>query len=202
MRKIHNLSGSVENSLAARVLNASAGTVTLIVRGHIPAEKLTAMIRLTAEHLDKTLPIQFTKLQSSINRLSERPRLEAAVLSLFGLMALILAAIGIYGLMSFFVAQRVAEIGVRMALGASPQIILALFLKEALWWIGIGIGMGTIMTVTSARFVASLLFNASILNPLLFLGVALLLICSGVLAALFPARRASVVDPLVALRQE
>jgi len=202
VRKINNPSGSVQNTLAARVLNASAGTVTLIVRGRNPAENLTAMIRLTVEHLDKTLPLQFTTLQSSINRLSERPRLEAAVLSLFGLMALILAAIGIYGLASFFVAQRVAEIGVRMALGASPHMIQVLFLREALWWIGIGIGIGAITTVISSRFVSSLLFNASILNPLLFLGVACLLVCSGALAALFPSRRASAVDPLVALRQE
>ena len=202
VRKINNAAGMVQNSLAARVLNASAGTVTLIVRGQGRAEALTAGIRSTVGHLDKTLPLQFTTLQRSIARLSERLRLEAVLLSLFGLMALALAAVGIYGLTSFFIVQRVAEIGVRMALGASPHMILALFLKEALWWIGIGTGLGGAITVVASRFVSSLLFDVSMLNPLLFFGVASLLISSGVLAALFPSRRASVIDPLVALRQE
>ncbi len=202
LRKANSSAGNVQNSLPVRVLNASGGTVTLIVRGEGTPQGLSAMIRSAAEHLDKTLPLQFTTLRSNISRLSERPRLEAALLSLFGLIALILAAIGIYGLTSFFVAQRVAEIGLRMAVGASPRMILALFLKEALRWLGIGIAVGAILIALVSRFVSCLLFKTSVLNPPLFLAVACLLILAGVLAALFPSRRASAVDPLVALRQE
>ena len=119
-----------------------------------------------------------------------------------GLAALLLASIGLYGVMSFVVAQRTHEVGIRVALGAKPGSILALFLKQGLRLIGIGILLGLLGGAAIARLLALVLIDLSPFDPLTFGGVSLCLAVVALLATYLPARRAMQVDPMVSLRHE
>jgi putative ABC transport system permease protein len=125
-----------------------------------------------------------------------------ALLGMFGILALGLAAIGIYGVMSYSVSQRSHEIGIRMALGARPKQILGLVVGQGLRTSLAGIGIGLAAALALMQFVSSLLFGVTPRDPITFAGVALLVVAVAVVASVVPARRASKVDPLVALRHE
>jgi putative ABC transport system permease protein len=131
-----------------------------------------------------------------------QPRFSSQLLGTFAALALLLAAIGLYGLMAYSVTQRRNEIGVRMALGATREDILRIILRHGtrLAIVGIGIGLGLSLAVT--RVLSSVLFAVSYRDPETFAGVALLLITVGLAACFIPASRAAKVDPMVALRYE
>jgi len=129
-------------------------------------------------------------------------RLGMVLLSAFAGLALLLASLGIYGVLSYFVAQQTPEIGVRMALGAPRRNILRLVLKKGLIWTVLGVGIGVGVALALTRFMASLLFEVSASDPLTFAIVPVVLIVVALLACYLPARRATKVDPLVALRYE
>jgi putative ABC transport system permease protein len=120
----------------------------------------------------------------------------------FGLLALLLVCVGLYGTMSYFVARRTSEIGVRMALGAQPVRVFRMVLGEGLVITGAGVVVGLIGASLSTRLIASVLYEVAALDPLTFISVALLLVAIGLLACYIPARRAMRVDPMVALRYE
>ena len=122
--------------------------------------------------------------------------------SIFGVVALVLAAIGVYGVLSYAVSQRTQEIGVRMALGASRQNVLALFVGHGARLAGAGILFGMIGAFGVTRIVSSLLYNVSATDPLSFIGTAVFLALVALLASYIPARRATAVDPMIALRAE
>jgi putative ABC transport system permease protein len=122
--------------------------------------------------------------------------------SIFGVIALLLAAIGVYGVLSYAVAQRTQEIGVRMALGASRENVLRLVLGQGARLAGLGILAGLVGAALVTRLVESLLYNVSTTDTLSFAATALFLAFVAVLASYIPARRATNVDPLVALRTE
>jgi ABC-type antimicrobial peptide transport system permease subunit len=127
----------------------------------------------------------------------------AAKLALgLGLAALLLASIGLYGVMSFVVAQRTREVGIRVALGAEPGGILALFLKQGMRLIGAGILLGLLGGAAVARLLAMILVDLSPFDPLAFGGVSLCLTLVALLATYLPARRATKVDPMIALRHD
>jgi predicted permease len=128
------------------------------------------------------------------------PKLAAGLLGVMGLMALALASVGLYGVLAFRVAQRVQEIGLRMALGAGRSDVLWMVLKSAMALVGIGLAIGLIVAFAVSRTVASLLYGISASDPATFLGVSLVLSAVALLASAIPALRASHVDPLVALR--
>ena len=113
-----------------------------------------------------------------------------------------LTAIGVYGLLSFSVARRTSEIGTRMALGASRANVLTLVLKQGVMLIAIGLVLGLAGAFAATRFLAALLFGVRATDPSSFLGVSALLLLVGLLASYLPARRATKVDPMVALRYE
>jgi len=146
--------------------------------------------------------LKIETMNQRVGKLADGPRFNAVLLSLFAGMGVLLAAIGIYGVVSFLVVQQTREIGVRMALGASPQGILKMVLSDvARWTIG-GVAMGVLGAWLSARLLESLLFEVRAHDPFL-LGVALCaLLAVAFLAAAIPARRAMRVDPMVALRYE
>lgn len=115
---------------------------------------------------------------------------------------MLLAAIGLYGVMSYSVAQRTKEIGIRMALGARRPDVVALVVKQGMTLVLVGISAGTVLSLGMARLIAGMLFGISATDPLTFVGVALLLGAVAFLANYLPARRGASVDPMVALRYE
>jgi ABC-type antimicrobial peptide transport system permease subunit len=120
----------------------------------------------------------------------------------FGILAMVLAAIGLYGVMAYTVARRTREIGIRLALGAEPANIRWQVLRETLLLVGIGVPIGIPIAMLGAYFVRSMLFGLGFADPIALAGAAILLALSAALAGLIPARRASQVDPMVALRYE
>jgi ABC-type antimicrobial peptide transport system permease subunit len=110
--------------------------------------------------------------------------------------------VGIYGVVSYSVVQRTGEIGVRMALGASAGDAMALIVRRALWVVGLGVVLGVAGALGASRFIAGLLFGVAATDPATYLAVGAIVIVLGALAATIPARRATAVDPVIALRDE
>jgi predicted permease len=173
---------------------------TLSTRGNPKA--LESVIHSEAATIDSTLAIDFQTMHEHVISLMERPRFEAAVLSLFAALALLLAAIGLYGVIAFSVAHRTREIAVRIALGASKQDILKAVGSDGIRIIGIGIFLGVIGALSISRLLKALLFRVSPHDSLaLLFALAILLIVAAV-AMWFPLRRAIRIDPIQALRYE
>ncbi len=122
--------------------------------------------------------------------------------SAFGLLALLLAATGLYGVMAYLVSGRMKEFGIRVALGARSTDVLRLVLSEGLMLVGVGIIVGLLASVLFTRVLQSVLYDVSATDPLTFAGIALLLTVVALLACYIPARRAMKVDPMIALRYE
>jgi putative ABC transport system permease protein len=141
-------------------------------------------------------------MQRRVRAISERPRFDAFLLSLFAVIGVLLAASGLYGLISFLVIQRTPEIGVRIALGATPRRIASLVAYDALRWTAVGIAIGLVGAAMTARSLRSILFQVPAENPALFSAAAVVLLVTALAATLGPAWRASKIDPMQALRKE
>jgi ABC-type antimicrobial peptide transport system permease subunit len=124
------------------------------------------------------------------------------LLGIFAGLALLLASIGIYGVLSYFVGQRIQEVGIRMALGAQPADVLRLILGEGTRMALIGVGVGLVCALGVTRLMSSVLYGVGARDPLTFAAVGLVLTAIAVLACYLPARRATKVDPMIALRYE
>jgi predicted lysophospholipase L1 biosynthesis ABC-type transport system permease subunit len=164
---------------------------------------LGAALRQQVQALNRSLPILSIKEERQLMDASVvEERLIAKLSSLFGPLAVILAAIGLYGVMSYAVARRTNEIGIRMALGAAQSNVVGMILREVVMLIAVGgvVGIGAAFAAT--RLVKSLLFGLTATDPVSFGGATLLLVLVGVLAGYLPARRAANIDPMVALRSE
>ena len=177
--------------------------MTLVVRATQDPTRLVGDIRQIVHSIDPKQPIGDVRTMESAAAESVAPqRLTMTVSMLFASLALVLAMVGLYGVTSYSVAQRTHEFGVRVALGAARRDILKLVLGQGSRVILVGVGMGILGALALTRFVSSLLFGVKPTDPLTFLGVTLLLIAVALLASYIPARRATKVDPLVALRYE
>ena len=162
-----------------------------------------AAIRAAVREVDPTLPVLNLRTQDEqIDRLHAQERLFAKLSGFFGLLALALTSVGLYGLMSQAVLRRTSEIGLRMALGALPMHVLRMVLGESLTLVCLGILAGTAGAYAAARLVSTMLFGLSATDPLTYAVVAVALVAIALFAALLPARRASRIDPNVALRLE
>ncbi len=180
------------------------GGMFLVVRARSDRpEQLAASVRATVRSLDRNLPIAAMRTGNQLidETLSSR-RLSMVLLSVFATVALVLSVIGVYGVLSFTVSQRWREIGIRMALGAATRDVLGLMLWKGLWPVAVGLTLGLGAALATTRVLAKMLFEVRPSDPLVLLGVVGLLLSAAFVAVLVPARRASRVDPLIAVRSE
>jgi len=131
-----------------------------------------------------------------------QPRFNLALVAVFATVALVLAGMGIFGVLAFHVAQRTRELGIRHALGATPRELRGMLLREGLILAGTGIVAGLFVSILATRSLNSLLFDTTPFDPLAFLGATTLLVCCGLAGVAIPARHAARVDPIAALRAE
>jgi len=175
---------------------------SVIVRTVMNPQVIANAIRSEVAAMDPTLPVVIETMSQRVNKLADRPRFNAVLLGLFAAIGVALAAIGLYGVISFLVTQRTQEIGLRMALGATSGNILGLVFAHAMRWTAAGILIGLLGSVAATRWLRSLLYQVPERDPwTLAITVAVLLVVS-LLAAWFPSRRALSVNPLTALKQE
>jgi putative ABC transport system permease protein len=197
------LSASERSEMYVPSAQFSAQTRYIIVRASADPQNLSTALREIVSALDKDETISAVRpLDDVLNASFAQPRFSSQLLALFAALALVLAAVGLYGLMAYSVTQRTNEIGVRMALGATGKDILALVLKRGSLLAFAGIALGLIVSAAATRLLTTLLFDVAPTDPQTFLGVALLLVIVTLGACYVPARRATRVDPLVALRYE
>jgi predicted permease len=179
------------------------GTLTLAVRTSGNPLALAGPIRDQIRDLGSDILVtNVVTLNEQVNQSLLRERLVSSLSSLFGLLALLLACIGLYGVISYTVARRTSEIGIRLALGATPAGMLWMVLKESAAMVLTGIAIGVPASFAVSRLISKLFFGVSPVDPLTILCAAVLMMTVASLAAVLPARRASRVDPLVALRYE
>lgn len=175
----------------------------IAVRSKVPPSALTQSVRQAVMSVDRELPLtQVRTMEELVGSSVAEPRSRALLLGLFAVLALVLACVGIYGVMSYVVTQRWREIGIRIALGAQPGTILRLILNRALLLAVSGVVAGLLGSVLLARVVSALLFSIGPYDAVTFTVVPLVSIAMAVLASLLPARQAARVDPMIALRYE
>ncbi|MEK6300052.1 MAG: FtsX-like permease family protein [Acidobacteriota bacterium] len=181
----------------------AASFMTFQVRTNTDPETVVAALRDQVSEVDANIPI--TRIDTLVQRIDKSlvfERMFSRLTGSFGLVALVLVCVGLYGTMSYFVARRTNEIGIRMALGAQPARVFRMVLVEGLNLTGVCVAVGLLGAAFGTRLISSVLFEVPALDPLTFISVALLLIGVGLLACYIPARRAMRVDPMVALRYE
>jgi putative ABC transport system permease protein len=175
----------------------------VVVRANSDPSSLSSAVRQEVQAIDPTIPVSHVRLMEDVlSSAQSRPRFLTLLLSLFSGIALIIATVGIYGVISYSVARRSREFGLRMALGAAPTNILGLVLKQGVLLTGFGVAVGLIAALMLTRLMASLLFGVTSTDPITYLGVSALLAAVAILATYIPARRATQVDPIKILRYE
>ena len=187
-------------ALIALALGIGANTAIFSL---VNPASLAAAVRKEVQTIDPDQPVADVKtMEQWVDTSIAAPRYRTALLGLFAVLALVLASTGIYGVMSYSVAQRTHEIGVRMALGARQLDVLKLVVRQGVSRVVIGVGLGLVGAIALTRVMTTLLFNVSAKDPVTFAAVAVLLSVVALVACYIPARRATKVDPLVALRYE
>jgi putative ABC transport system permease protein len=180
-----------------------ARQMTLVAHTSVEPLSLADSIRQEVWALDRNIPVTDVRtMEQILTTFTAQPRFNTILLGVFGAVALILAAVGIYGVLSYSVTQRTHEIGIRIALGAGPRDVFKSIVGRALMLVLIGVGVGLAGAVALTRVMESLLFNVSATDPLTFALISVVLTGVALAACFVPARRATKVDPMVALRYE
>jgi predicted permease len=180
-----------------------SGAMTLAILASGNPMNLVPTIQREVASIDPDLPVYRVSTMTEVMGDSlERRRLALILLAVFAGLALLLASVGIYGVTSYGVAQRHVEIGLRMALGADRGQVLSMLLRSGLATIAVGLGLGLVLALFLTRLMGGLLFSVRASDPLALGGAAALLTAAALLAIFFPARRATKVNPMVALRYE
>jgi predicted permease len=175
---------------------------TLVARTASPPEAMAKALRAEIGAIDPTLPVKAETMAQRVGKLAEGPRFNALVLGIFAGIGLLLAAIGLYGVIAFLAAQRAQEIGIRMALGATPGAITRMMLRQAgLWTVG-GAVAGAGAALVAVRLLERLLFGVTATDPLTLTGATAMLLAVALAAAWVPSRRAAQSDPMDVLRRE
>ena len=177
--------------------------ISLVVKTVGKPKALAPVVQQEVERLDPGLPVYGVEtMEDQVGKALVLARLAASFLGIFGFLALTLAAVGLYGLMSYTVVARRREIAIRMALGASAARTLSVLARQGLSTVGVGLGAGLAASLAVGRLVSSLLYGVGSVDPLTFVTVPIVLVFVACLAILVPARQAAKVDPMVALRYE
>jgi ABC-type antimicrobial peptide transport system permease subunit len=174
----------------------------VVARTALDPKLMAVSMRRVLGEIDPTLPVEIESMPRRMDEVTTRPRFNAVLLSVFAAIGVLLAAIGLFGVMSFLVAQRTREIGVRMALGATPRQILQMMLGQAAWWTGAGITIGVAGSVVVSGLLRSLLFGVEPTDPSALAGAVALLGALALFAAAIPAARAARLDPMETLRED
>ena len=176
--------------------------VSVVARTPLPASLLESQIRKEIQTLDPALPVFNVRSMNDVMDVSIAPRrFSAELVGVFAAVAMLLSSIGIYGLLAYMVGQRSREIGIRVALGAQRPDILKLILGKGLLLAGTGIAIGLILSAISAPMIAGLLYGVHPIDVIVFVTVPLILLVVAFLATYIPARRATIVDPIIALHE-
>lgn len=184
-------------------LQSPTAPITLLLRSKGDPNTLGTTVRNIVREIDPSLPVYNIRTMSSLVTLSIADRqLAAVLLTIFAAVALALASVGIYGVMSYAVSQRTHEIGIRMALGAGQGQVLGMVVRQGMALVGLGLLIGIVGSYGMTRWLESVLFNVSATDPMVFLAIPVILAVVALLASYIPARRAARVDPMVALRYE
>ena len=179
----------------------AANEVQIVVRTSVPPESLTGAVREAARSMSPELATKFTTLEASVGDSIAAPRFRMALVSSFAALALMLAVAGMYAVMSYVTSQRTAELGLRVALGASAGDVARLVLGGAARLVALGVGLGLVLALGTSRVVASLLFGIQPTDAPTYGAALLVALPLVVLAAAVPAVRAARVQPMVALRE-
>jgi putative ABC transport system permease protein len=183
--------------------NALFGPIHLIVRSDLPAAVLVPSLRREVWALDKDQPVSTAStLGDLIHQSLAQRRMSTILLGVFAGLALVLAAVGLYGLTAYLVTQRRQELGVRIAMGAQSRDVLRLVIGQGARLAITGVAVGLIVAFLLTRALSSLLFGVTATDPAVFTGVSVFLVAVSLLACYLPARRATRVDPVVVLRCE
>jgi putative ABC transport system permease protein len=175
----------------------------LVVRTDADPASLAPAVRGAVAGVDRDLPVyRVTTMEKLVAESLAQRRFSMFLFGVFAALALVLAVVGLYGVMSYGVAQRTHEIGLRMALGAQGRDVLRMVVGQGMWLVGAGLVLGLVGAFLLTRLMSSLLFGVSAADPLTYAGIALLLGAVALLASYIPARRATKVDPMEALRYE
>jgi predicted permease len=179
-------------------------TGRVLVRTSRDAKEMLSMVKTAARSVDPNIYLTIDTVAGYFAEggRMRNARIASAFMASLGLLALLLAAVGLYGVMAYSVAQRTREIGIRMALGAGRRHVLRLVLGQGLRLVGIGVALGVACGAAVSRLLSSLLFGLSPFDPIAYVGVSLFLIAVALVAGYLPARRGAMVDPMVALRHE
>ena len=176
--------------------------LNIVVRASVAGGALQEPIQRKVRARSAEVPVKFTSVEELLSENTAAPRFRTLLLGIFAGIAVCLAMAGVYGVMAYAVGQRANEIGLRMALGAGAGDILRLILRQGMALTGVGLALGLIAAAIATRLVTSMLFEVKAGDPLTYAGVAVLLALVSLLASYLPARRATRVDPVAALRQE
>jgi predicted permease len=176
---------------------------TFIVRSELPAATLVPALRRAVQQVDANLPVRNIRTQQEqIDETMQQERMFATLTAGFGFLALVLACVGIYGIMAYTVSQRTNEFGIRLALGALRGQIRGMVLREAAWIAVSGVALGAAATLLLARLVQAMLFGVKPYDPVSLAGSGMLLLGLALLASFVPAQRATLIDPMEAMRNE
>jgi predicted permease len=181
----------------------SEGVHNLAVRSALPRDALVSAMRRVVHAIDPTLPIENVHAMSDlVSQATARRRFQTTLLTVFSGIAMLLAVVGVYGLLAYSVRQRTGEIGIRIALGSSKLGVVRLILREGITLLGVGLVIGVAAALVGARLLTGFLYDVSALDPTTFALVPILLLVATLAASLIPSLRAAAVDPINALRHE
>jgi predicted permease len=201
--KQYTLDGDSRIAMYLSHQQSSSRSMNVVMRTSADPAGLTAMVRQAVRDLDPALPLY--NVRTMTDRVAEslaRRKFAMQLLTLFALVALGLAAIGVYGVMAYMVSQGTRELGIRLALGATPRAVLLLVVRHAAIVAAIGVVVGVVAALLVTRFMRALLFGVDAADPLTFVTIASTLAAVTLLAGYIPARRAARIDPVVSLRAE